>query len=514
MTTALLAVRRPPRRDWLYTVRALGLLLLGALMTAGAAVVGNGNPVIAVVPVVLAVGGYVLYVSPIRYGLQALIFLCLTLDAVGEGAWDSPVSRIGDLFLFNLNRVIPIGALAFPGMAVLMFILLGLLFHRRFAGITTDSQSQAPAPALLGAICISAVTVLIWCAIGVLSGGNLQMAKIQVQSYLLLLLMAYLCSVSFRGLADYRIVGRIIVAAALYRCLYVAWVYHVITPRLGLGDGILNVAATHGDSLLFAAAAVLLVGRLLEQPSARTAGWCIALLPILALGMHWNNRRIVWVEVAAGVLVFVTMSRRSRVKRLLAQCGLIALPLFVAYVVVGWNSQSKIFAPIKTYRSVTDGTVDSSTLYRDLENFNLMMTMRLRPLAGTGFGQPFLEEVVLPDISALFKEFRYMPHNSILGLWAFIGPAGFSGLFLAVVVGVYLAARSYRLARSPDERTAAMMVLSTIIIYLAHCWGDIGFSELRTIYLVGPALAIAAQLAVATGAVRSRAAGTSDGAGS
>jgi hypothetical protein len=33
-----------------------------------------------------------------------------------------------------------------------------------------------------------------------------------------------------------------------------------------------------------------------------------------------------------------------------------------------------------------------------------------------------------------------------------------------------------------------------------HCWGDIGFSERKAIFLVGPALAIAAQLAVTTGA--------------
>jgi O-antigen ligase len=97
-----------------------------------------------------------------------------------------------------------------------------------------------------------------------------------------------------------------------------------------------------------------------------------------------------------------------------------------------------------------------------------------------------------------------MPHNSILGLWAFCGPFGFTGLMLVLVVGVYFASRSYQQARDPDQRVAAFMAIAMVLIYLVHCWGDIGFSERRSIFLVGPALAIAGQLAMSTGAWRGR----------
>ncbi len=93
-----------------------------------------------------------------------------------------------------------------------------------------------------------------------------------------------------------------------------------------------------------------------------------------------------------------------------------------------------------------------------------------------------------------------MPHNSILGLWAFTGVFGFTGLFLALSVCVFLAARSYRLARSPDERTAAFAAIAMVLIYEIQCWGDIGFSEGRSIFLVGAAIAVAGKLAVSTGA--------------
>jgi hypothetical protein len=502
MTTAVLAQRRTPPYELLRKLAVLALFMIGAVVTAAGAVVGNGNPVFAVAPILAVVVAYAVYVSPVRYVLFSLIFLCLTLDAAGEGAWDSPLAKVGGPLLYNLNKVIPISALAFPGYAAMMFVALALLIHRSLANIPTDDDRGSIPKPLIGAMAVGVATAFVLVFLGISRGGNTQMAKIQVQGYLFMLLFAYLCSMSFRGIADYRIIGRLIVAAAVYRTVYVAYVYHFVAPRLG--GGILNVAATHGDSLLFATATVLLVVRFLEKPSARTAAWCAGILPILILGMQWNNRRIVWVELACGMLIYILVSRASRLKRLLAYGVLLALPLLVAYVAVGWNSQSKVFAPIKMYRSVTDGKVDSSTLYRDLENFNLLMTMRMYPLTGTGFGQPFLEDVRLPDISVLFKEYRYMPHNSILGLWAFTGPMGFWGLWLAAGVGAYFAARSYRLAGTADERVAALMVIATLAIYMSHCWGDIGFSELRTIFLAGPALAIGGQLACATGAWRLR----------
>jgi hypothetical protein len=92
----------------------------------------------------------------------------------------------------------------------------------------------------------------------------------------------------------------------------------------------------------------------------------------------------------------------------------------------------------------------------------------------------------------------------VLGLWGFVGWIGFTGLSMALVVGVFLAARSYSHARLPHERAAAFTAVGMILIYLIHCYGDIGFSERESIFLVGPALAVAGQLALTTGAWSTR----------
>ena len=286
--------------------------------------------------------------------------------------------------------------------------------------------------------------------------------------------------------------GSVILVAAFSKSLMALWVRHVITIVMENGAYV----TTHGDSILFAGAAAIVIARFAERPGLRNALLAMGMLPILALAMLANNRRIAWVEVVAAVAVVYVLGRRTRIKQVLTAA---AVPLMLAYVAIGWNSSSSVFAPVRSLRTVGNADIDSSTLFRDLENFNLLATLRIRPIIGTGFGLKFDQPVTTPDLPS-FPEYRYMPHNSILGLWGFTGWLGFTGLFIAPVAAVFWAARSYRFARLADERAASLVVISFVLIYLIQCWGDIGFSERNGVFLLGAALGVASQLAVSTGA--------------
>ena len=137
-------------------------------------------------------------------------------------------------------------------------------------------------------------------------------------------------------------------------------------------------------------------------------------------------------------------------------------------------------------------------MFRDIENFNLVHTFIGNPVLGTGFGHPFVVAVD-SDSLAGFLEYHFLPHNSLVGLWAFTGAAGFSGLFLIVIVGLLLAARAHARARNSDQAITAAAVVGTLVAYIVHLWADIGFTEAPTIFVVGLAIAMAGQLAVATG---------------
>jgi O-Antigen ligase len=477
---------------WLFPT----LLASGALATVAATIIGNGNIAVAAAPALFMAVVGALVVTPLRVPLFALIFLCLGLDSQ-EGPWDSPLAPIGTLLLQNLAKTVKGVNLPFQLFAAAFVFLLVLHLYRRLSGSQIDSFAyRGSAKPLHLAMACSLLVVLAQVVNGALRGGDVQMAKIQIQSFVLTLLLAYLLAVGLRNIRDYKVLGRLVLAAACGKALMAIWVYKEVLPTLVPRW---EVATTHGDSMLFTAAAIMLLSRFYEQPIRRNVILCFGLLPLLFYAMVANNRRTAWVELAASILAMYIVSRRTRLKRFITQSVLIAVPILLVYVAVGWNSQARVFAPIKLFRSVGDGQVDPSTLYRDLENFNLIQMLKESPIIGSGFGHPYKIVVIMPDIS-FFKEWRYMPHNSVLGLWAFTGWLGFTGLSLVAIVAVYLAARSYQAAKVPVERTAAFTALAAILIYWVQCWGDIGFSERNGIFLVGPAIAVAGRLAVSTGA--------------
>ena len=474
------------------------VLILGSLLMA--AVVGGDDTTVIVMSVIVVIAGLaVTWVSPTRYPLFLLIFLGLSIEAAGEGPWDSPLAAFGTLLNRNINKSMLVD-IPLTGIMFLLVLVLLVQLSRAFTG----GRPEGPRPAQpllwgLGASCLAVFALTAW---GWVRGGDLQMAKTQAQNFLFMLLMAYLVASAFRVPRDYRTLGRVIVGAACIKALTAAYIVSTV-PQFE-AEYPPEYATSHGDSLLFAMATVLLLVRFAEQPSRRLAMWCLTLLPIIGWGMVVNDRRIVWVEIVGALLIYWMVSRRSRAKRILARGLIAASPLIVVYMMAGWNSQSGVFAPVQAFKStgVFGGDeMDSSTLYREAENYNLMVTMRDHPFLGTGFGHPFIEAITLPNIS-FFKEYRYMPHNSVLGLWAFTGALGFTGLCLAFVAAVFLAARSYRLAEQPEHRTMIFMVMAGIWIYAMHCYGDIGFSEPKSPLIIGPVLAIAGQMATVTGAWR------------
>jgi O-Antigen ligase len=498
------------------------MVIVFGLATAVAAVLSND---LSGVVATILFGGVLMaaWVAPLRVPLLVVMFVGLAVDRPGdaEGRWASPFVTIGGLLFQNLNKVVNVEALKFSGVFVLLTCLLMVRGYRVLSGRVRDSTDsrQAAAPVVWG-IVIAGLTIAFNILAGWLRGGDIQMAKIQVQAYLQLLAAAYLFGVSLRGPRDYRIAGKVIVAAACIKAAMSVWVRLTLPSAFPNSDGVMTemeYATSHGDSLLFACAVVVLVGPLLYRPRARQLRWVLLTLPLIVAGLFANDRRIAWVQIALGLVVLVGMNLKHAMARRLVRMGVWVSPVILTYVLAGWWLPSRVFGPVHFVRSLvvdtrTDGSLDRSTLYRDAENYNLVYTFRRNPLMGTGFGHPFAQAARLDDISGGFKEFAYLPHNSMLGLWAFTGAAGFAGILTPLVIALFLAARAHAYAIEPAHALAATASMACIGAYVLHMWGDIGFSEAHTIFLVGLALAVAGQIATDTGAwpVRWRRRSTSD----
>jgi len=302
-----------------------------------------------------------------------------------------------------------------------------------------------------------------------------------------------------RGSEDLAPIAKVVIVSAVYRAVLA--VYVVMTQEVPMdpntGSTRPAFATSHHDSMLFAAAFLIVFGVIIEPFKTRTR-WLISLVvPVIAAGIWANNRRLAWVQVAATLVMVYLLSRETKLKRLITRGIKLSIPLVVLYLVVGWNRGSSIFKPIRIFRSVIEAETDASSLWRELENLNIIVTFRHNPIFGSGFGHPYEEVVAMPPVPYSLE--RYIPHNSLLGQWAYMGFVGFTGLTLLWIAGVYCAVLAYRNGKTPVDRVGALVSFGAVPIYLLQSWGDLGLASWVGLYIVATAIAVGGKLVVSTG---------------
>jgi hypothetical protein len=477
--------------------------LLGVLVPLSLAllIASDGSLALAVAP--LAVLGGLTYLVRGRVRTTALLLLLggLMLEVPGErpaaGLWRSPLYPLGAFLLGKLNNLTGFGALRFTGLDVLAAALGAVIIYRRTHGDTRDAEGQVEtAPVLARAGLITLGTLLGLWGLGVATGGDFQNSLWQVQKVLYLPILFFLFQAAFLGPRDHAVLARIVVGAALWKAATGLWVKATIAAT----EKQMPYVNTHSDSVLFTAGCVILIAAYMLGPTPARLVRCLVLVPPLLMGMVANNRRLAWVELGVALVTLLVMMPRNRFKRAMLRGLVVATPIFVLYAAAGWNSGSAAFKPAAMLRSMVESKSDSSSLSRDVENFNLVMTLAQNLVLGPGFGHEYVETMKGDDISDVFPQYRFIPHNSLLGLWAFGGMLGFIGFSALIVCGIFLGARSFRAARTHGDRVAAFVALSVVAVYLIQAYGDMGaFSWLAT-FLAAASLAVLGKLAVAVGA--------------
>jgi hypothetical protein len=118
------------------------------------------------------------------------------------------------------------------------------------------------------------------------------------------------------------------------------------------------------------------------------------------------------------------------------------------------------------------------------------------PLFGTGWGVPY-EKVtsVYANFGDEWWQYRYLPHNSLLGVCVFSGLVGLAGMWLVVPMGAFLGARGYWNETGVVERAGALASLCVLPAYSTQCYGDIGLQSLTCNLILGTALGVAGKVA-------------------
>lgn len=496
--------------------RGFDPVLLGGIATLGACglaldVISNGDVVATLVPVALAGLLALVWFVPLRWSLIGLFLLGIVLEAPYEAfaayRFRTPWYLAGSALLGNLNLVTRVSALKFSGFdaAALYLFLVHAVRRARRSTIDGTGFVPLPEPTLVG-VALSIASMLLFWAWGLSTGGDFNNSLWQVQKPLYIPLLVLLLHAGVRGAADLPAFGAALLLGGVYRAALAVYIhFNVFLP-----DGTpLPVSTTHADSMLFSAALLLLLVMRNERVPGARKWWFYPATAIILAGMVCNGRRLVWISAAGALLIVALVSPWTPLKRRVARVLLVAAPLFALYVRVGWNSKSAAFAPAAMARSVLDPTVDASTLWREQENASLVRNIGSHPFFGVGFGHEYVSYESMGDISGMYPQYRYIPHNSVLASFAFAGAIGVAGIWSLLIATVFLAARAYHRACRPCERAGALMCLVVVFGYLNQVYGDIGVSQWLGPLTVAPAALFAGKLAVQTGAWpgRTRAAG-------
>ncbi len=481
---------------------ALAAALVG--LTVACVISGNGDVLGAVAPALILGALVAAWMLPLRWSLLVTIFLAITLENPSEqpacGQWKSPFYEVGAALLVHLNVTFRHKILAFSGMDLVLCFLFIVAAFRALTGSRIDGPNDRDRRGPIGSFAVMSLAAVAWMWIYGISRGDADVASSlwQVQRVAYLPALLLLAQMAFRRREDPAAIGKVIVLAACIKAALAIYIRATVPPPPG--EPILQYATSHADSMLFGVAFCAVLALVVHRRPGKRLLLALGVLPLLVAGMVANERRLAWVELAFGVVTVVALTPWSPAKRTVARAALAVSPLVLVYTVVGWGAGSALFQPVRTLRSVIDSKADPSTLWRDLENYDLFFTLRHHALLGTGYGHGYTELVWLPDVSNAYALYRFLPHNSILGLWAFGGLLGFTALWSVLVIGFFLAARTYRHAVTVDDRTAALTTVSMLAVYLVYCYGDLGLGTWTSVFLVAPALAITSKLAVRTGA--------------
>jgi O-antigen ligase len=484
-----------PRR-WPGSLAAVGLVVAVAGATVGIVLV-TGNPVLAVLPAGALLVWQILDRVPLRLTAALLLFLALVPDDRGETPeqWHTPLAYLGDLMVSRLDQV-GLPGLPITGLEALCGLVLVLALRRRGAEARADLTGRyAGIRELRILYAVYLAGVLLALALGMAKGQGLVPWKLRNLLHPLLLSLVF--GVAFRGPADHRLIARVVVFAGCFRAVLAIIVQRISIAQSG---GKFATATSHGDSVLFAVAIFILLAELMERPPGMRPLRTFLLLPILLAGAQQNGRRLVWVMLVQMLALAYLFFPFRGWKRTLTRAVVFGGPVVVLYLAVGWNAQSRIFAPVQTLRSVTDTSVDHSAYWREVENWNLANNIRESPLIGHGLGGRYSEYMYNDDISTVYREYREWPHNTVLGMLFLMGLVGFVTVWWLWVGLVYVLARAYRHATDPEHRTAALGMLGCVMACHGLAYGDTGAHYPQYKIFMGLALALGPKLALACGA--------------
>ena len=333
---------------------------------------------------------------------------------------------------------------------------------------------------------------------GLASGGTFRIIVLEIRPWWYIFVSYILAYNIVREVKQIRVIMWIVVLGTAIKG--VQGVFIVQSYFGGIYQGHNEIMA-HEQSFFFVLVVLLLVMMLLHRFQRRLFIAILVSLPCLLLALYANNRRADYVALLIGIGVAWAMAiiLKPESRRKLIPVLAVCLVLGAGYVVAFQKSSGALGEPARAVVSVfnpnsTDQRDAASNQYRIIENYDLKFTEAQSPLLGYGFGKPFLQPVILPNVLELDPYYLYIPHNNVLWVWMRLGPLGFGALWYligsAIVTGCLIARR----LKNPELQFFAIFAIATIVMEVILAYGDYQFFFYRNMIFVGVIIGILMKL--------------------
>lgn len=186
--------------------------------------------------------------------------------------------------------------------------------------------------------------------------------------------------------------------------------------------------------------------------------------------------------LALAVILYAT---KPEIRKYIVRVALALLIVLPPYLVAFRNNQSIVGQPARSVLSIyrPDARDAGSNEARVLEDENIVKNIELSPLSGAGYGKPMKMFVQLPDLSALFSLWEYIPHNNILWVWLRLGMFGFMAFWFMIGRSLVEMTATARRATDPYIQAVALLGVGLTVAWVAQGAVDMGLTDVRVTIL-------------------------------
>lgn len=373
---------------------------------------------------------------------------------------------------------------------LLILIFLVYICHRLSKREIPLRGGKLLLPFLFFLLCVAAGVLH-----GLATGGNLKITVLEVRPFWYLFVSYLLAYNLISQKTHIRTFLWFAIVAAGLKALQGVFIFLVVLHGQLAGH---REILAHEESFFFVALLLVVILFCLHHRYRPQLYAALFVLPFVLVALVANQRRadyiafLIGLAVAWTLIFWVKPQARKRLTILMLTC----VALGAGYIAAFSHSTGGFSEPARAIVSIfqPDPTDASSNAYRVIENYDLKYTVRQNPVLGLGFGKPFLQPVLLPNILIEDPYYLYVPHNTIYWVWMRLGPIGFFALlYLFGATIVRGCQTAYRL-QDRYLQLIAIYIIAVTIMEVIVAYADYQLFFYRNVIYLGLLIGILMKL--------------------